>query len=502
MRSAAAAQIVRGRGIIGSVPRPLGALLVLVTVLGLTWALLVPPWQSPDETWQFAYAQRLGERFELPGDNPRLLSFSTSQSEADGAVHASALAFYPLQVRPTWSASAARTYERTSALSHPDAGNGGGYNAEASNPPLLYLYDDVAYIADSGGNAISRLYSMQIWNITLLLAATVGAWLLAGEVFGRRRILQLVCAAVVGLIPEETFMLTSVNPDAMLVASWTLATWMGARVINRRAPVRDVALLGAITAAAILAKATGYALVPATLVAVFVGFARRSPAQRRQGRIAVLTALGTLAAPVLAWVGYARAAGRPVVNTITSATPAAHHPFLITQFLSYLWQFYLPRLGFLTSFPTTSSGLAVYEIWIKQGWAVFGYADVGLPTWFYPIAGSFTALVAAVAIVLLVRLFIRRRGASLGLFAYFAVSLGGLLLLLHLSDYRSQINGNGVLLQGRYLLPVCALFGLAVALCVSRAPARLRASAAGTVIAGLLLTQVLSLATVAVTYYT
>ncbi len=48
-------------------PASLALLLVAVALLGITWALLNPAWQSPDEQWHFGYAQTLAERGALPG---------------------------------------------------------------------------------------------------------------------------------------------------------------------------------------------------------------------------------------------------------------------------------------------------------------------------------------------------------------------------------------------------------------------------------------------------
>src|SRR3712207_9244995 len=58
-------------------------------------------------------------------------------------------------------------------------------------------------------------------------------WLLAGELLGRRRGLQLVAAAVVGLWPMLVFLSSSVNPDAMLYATWSLTLWLGVSAIRR-----------------------------------------------------------------------------------------------------------------------------------------------------------------------------------------------------------------------------------------------------------------------------
>ena len=103
------------------------------------------------------------------------------------------------------------------------------------NPPLYYPYAAIAYLLDHGGTAFGRLYAMRIAGVLLLALTTLGAWLLAGEVFGRRRLPQLACAAVAGLMPMVTFMSTAVNPDALLITLWTLDLWLGARVINHRA---------------------------------------------------------------------------------------------------------------------------------------------------------------------------------------------------------------------------------------------------------------------------
>ena len=76
--------------------------------------------------------------------------------------------------------------------------------------------------------------------------------------------------------------------------------------------------------------------------------------------------------------------------------------------------------------------------------------------------------------------------------------LGG----LHLTEYRALISGNGAVIQGRYALPLIGLFGLAVALLVSRLPARWRGPVCGSLVGALMVLQILALATVAKVYYT
>jgi hypothetical protein len=478
--------------------RPPGSLvwlLAIVVIVGLSWALLVPPWQSPDEVQHFAYAQTLAESLRLPGGKGRPPA-STDQLIADAAVGASRGAFYPDSSPPNWSRADYDAYlAETHTRPGPSRTNGGGENPAGPNPPFYYLYADIAYLVDHGGTAFGRLYAMQIWGVLLLALSTLAGWLLAGEILGRRRLPQLACAAIVGLMPMQTFISTSVNPDAMMVTLWTFALWLGARVINRRARVTDAVALCAVTAAAILTKATSYALVPPVALALAVGWRRRPQQERRASARALAVAGLVLVAPVLGWLAAASALGRSAVNTIQ--TSSASHPFNIRQFVSYVWQFYLPRLPFQRSFRTTPE-LPVYAIWIRQGIGAFGWVSVGLPGWLYTAGAAAAGGIAIAAVALLTRI---RGRTRLALLAFLALALLALLGGLHLTDYRSIIAGQGGILQGRYLLPVVGLLGLAAGLIVARLPLKLAPTACGLVLASLLTLQAISLSSVLQAYY-
>ena len=109
----------------------------------------------------------------------------------------------------------------------PSRTDGGGPSTASGNPPFFYLVSGLGTWLDHGGTAFGRLYTERLLGVLLLLGTTVSAWLLAGEVFGRRRLPQLVCAATTSLLPMASFMSTNVNPDAMLILTWTVALWLG-----------------------------------------------------------------------------------------------------------------------------------------------------------------------------------------------------------------------------------------------------------------------------------
>jgi len=482
---------------LGSIPSPLAALAVCVAIFGVAWALVVPPFQAPDEIDHFGYAQSLATRLALPGDPRRPLGLSSDAALAVGTVGAANLAFQVQSVRPNWSPGDFAGY-LAKVQQHPSQSDGGGPNAQAVNPPLFYLYSDLAYWASGSDNLFGRLYAMRLWGVPLLMLTVLAAWLLAGEVLGRARLSQLVCAAVSGLVPMETFISTSVTPDALLVPLWTLALWLGARIIRRGLGRYDAIALGAVTAAAILTKATSYALLPGVLMALVIGWRLRASGERRAFLRRALGAMAALVLPVLAWLLLTRKLGRSAVNTVPAASGPAAPSFRVRGFVNYVWQFYLPHLP-RTHKLRLAMGLPVYSVWLRGGWGLFGWLDVPLPAWIYGILAACSAVMGLTGGWLLARL---RDPLRLRLAGFFVLVTLALLFGLHVTAYRSILAHQGPLLQGRYLLPLIGVFGLTVARAVGQAPGRWREVAAGGALAGLLVLQIVALATVTKMYYT
>jgi 4-amino-4-deoxy-L-arabinose transferase-like glycosyltransferase len=489
-------QVAPGRTVLRRLAPPRGLLLLLgiVAVIGVSWALIVPPWQSPDEVAHYGYAESLADNFALPGQ-PGQPGISSDQSVADSAVGASRGAFYPATSPPDWSRADYDAYLATVHGPDPPAkGDGSGPNPASQNPPLYYLYADIGYLLDKGGTAFGRLYAMRLVGVALLLTTTLAAWLLVGETLGRRRLPQLAGAAVAGMLPMVTFMSTSVNPDGLLIALWTMVLWIGARIINRRAQGTDVIAVCALAAAAILTKATSYALVPPIALAIVIGWWRRPAAERRAAVGPIAIGALALGAPVLAWLALARSLGGTAITTVGASTT---HAFNVRQFLSYVWQFYLPRLSFMVPFRTTPQ-LPVYDIWTRQGLGNFGWLDVFEPNWVYRAGAVIAGALAVAAAVIVGRRGLVRR---LPLLSFFALALVSLLGLLHISEYRVILAGGGQFNQGRYLLPVVGLLSLVVATVVRAVPGRVRTTACGLTLTALLVLQVISLTTIVQGYY-
>lgn len=457
-------------------------LMTAVLILAATWAALVPPWQVPDENSHFAYAQGLAERGERPKSDLRSSLYSSEHRLATDRANAEQTAFN-IATKPEWSRAAFERWQRDEAALPPGGrASGLGPNPAELNPPLYYAYASVPYLAATSGTIFDRLYLMRLWS-ALLLVVTVGAtWRLAGEVFGADPVRRLAAAGVAGLQPMVTFITAGVHPDGMLIALWSVVLWLGAAVIRRGpSPGRSAALVVA-TALAVATKPVSVALVPAVLLALAVGLRRRRGRTRESPLVLALACAGALAAMAVAALVALRLRGAPVDPRLTA---------------SYLWQFYLPALPGQKQF-SGFMGLPVYEVWLKTSWAAFGWFEVRFSEPVYLALAVVTAGVIAAALGAAWRHRARLDGAVV---AFCALAGLTLLLFLHAAEAASLTRGNGAISQGRYLLPLVSLGGLALAGALTLLPPARRVLGLAAALGGLVVLQVASLALVLGRFY-
>ena len=475
------------------VPPALGALMAVSLLLSVTWALVTPAFQAPDEQYHFAYVQSLAERQALPGDATRP-SFSSQMARAISGVNSDQVASQ-LEVRPEWSERAERRWQARDA--HAARDDGGGTNPASPYPPTSYAWEALGYAAASGGSLFDELLGARLMSALWLPLTVLGTWLLAGEVLGRRRVLQTAAAAVPALAPMVSFMTGAVSPDGMLYAVSTLALWLGVRAIRRDVPARDAVAFFALVAVACTIKTASVALLPAAALVAGLGvWARRhqrASAFRFGAAIVVplLLALGI-------WALAADLTDQSFAAQIVESTSPVADGSSVREFFSYVWQFYLPRTPIQYDYEFTAEGLPLISIWMTHGWAAFGWLEVRFWEWVYWVLGAVSVGIGIAAVAALVR---ARRRVDIRVAAFLALAALALLAGLHWTDYRQLEAGARGFMQTRYLFPLIGIFGLALAGALSLVPARRRAGAVGATIAALFAFDLLSLGLVLERFY-
>src|SRR5262249_54831583 len=158
-------------------------------------------------------------------------------------------------------------------------------------------------------------------------------------------------------------------------------------------------------------------------------------------------------------------------------SPSSLHPW---QFVSYLWQFYLPRLPGMDPMlgPKYGAGTA----WVNRFFGDFGWLEIPFPNSIYTELrwGSVLLLVLLAVGLVVCRDAVRRNWrVAVALVATVVLEL----LVLHVAAFEALLaNPGDPVLTGRYLFPLIAIWGLAVAAVAAIVPRILQAPAAAAIL--------------------
>jgi 4-amino-4-deoxy-L-arabinose transferase-like glycosyltransferase len=484
-------------------------LLFVAAIASVSWSLAIAPLGGPDEEAHVAYTQRIAETGAFPQKlerGPRLApelqgdrgGFSSElQAVLDrGLMWQMALKPY---IKPNGSSVEWQAYDRyVAALEDGGSSDGTGFQPAANNPPLYYLYTTIPYAIGDSRSLLTRMEFMRWAGIPLLLVVVAMTWLLVAELIPRPYWARTLATGVVAVHPVLTFISGVVNPDIALAALWSSFLWMGVRTVRYGPTLRRALVLGAIVAASALVQPRGLALGLPMVFALGLAFRRfktpwRTVVRWGGGALAISLVGVALFYWVLAVYGGDETSG-------WISTTANSSDFNVRQFLSYVWQFYLPPLKFMG--PMFGPPRGFEYVWVESFYGVFGQLDIWVPNWVYDrlYTASVWGLVILAVLLVLRSDALRRHRAEL---AVLVVTVVTLLAGLHYAAYRA-LQGNGAtdpILVGRYLFPIIPIFGLAVAFVCTSLPRRWGQYAGGLVLSSGVLLLVAGMGSAIVRYH-
>lgn len=474
-----------------AVPLSLALLLAVALVAGVAWCVVLPPLQGPDEASHFAYVQKIVETGSIPwrtGEPANPGHPYSTEVEVAGLCSGATGLMQNLAARaPASTLDEQACYAALNRLRHGARGDG-GYTSAEKNPPLYYLYESVPYLIFHNATFFTRSFAMRLANLPLLLALVCFTWLLSGELLlglPRGPALRALATAAVALNPQLTMMTATINPDVLLAMLWTAGLWLSVSILRHGlTPVR-AGWLVCVCVLAALTQGRGLPLIPvAGLTLVVAGWRLRRPSGYLAALAAGLIGLVALVGAVLL-VRYA------VNDDVTLDR--------VRGFGSYVWQFYLPRLGFMA--PSIHPGYGIRQVFIDRFLGTFAWLKVT----FSPATLDFLSRVAevlALAALIGVAVRWRRLARAPWLAVVLAVAAVGYLAMLHAVAYSSMLTlQSDPIITGRYLLPLLSLYGIGVALSLSWLPRALGAVLSGVLAAGLIVLQLSALAVLLERFY-
>jgi 4-amino-4-deoxy-L-arabinose transferase-like glycosyltransferase len=423
------------------------------------WSVISPPFQVVDESAHYAYVQRLAETGRLPSSGSE--NYPPAEERALYDLHNAAVLEHP-SVDTISTEAEQRKLEHDLAVPEKRTGSGGA-GVAASQPPLYYALETIPYALESGGTVLDRLVLMRLLSALMGGLTALFAYLFLREALPAAPWAWTVGGLGVALEPLLGVMSGSVNPDALLFAVSAALFYCLARGFRRGLTPKLAVALGAVCAVGFLTKLTFLGLLPGAVLGVVALCVREARTGRngdaRNAYHCLGLALAAGAGPSLLYVAVDLLSHRPAVGVLGNAVTLNHKSGSIFKELSYIWQFYLPRLPGMT--PDFHGFLPTRVYWFRGLVGIYGWLDAAFPRWVY----NFALIPTGLIVVLFARALVVGRRALGGRFieasVYAAMTLG-VLFIVGSDDYINKAPGEFA--EPRYLLPMLALWGLVLAL--------------------------------------
>jgi 4-amino-4-deoxy-L-arabinose transferase-like glycosyltransferase len=451
--------VSRLRRALGTVPRAAWICALLAVLNAVCWSLITPPFLALDEPDHFAYVQQLAETGRLP-------SSSNSEYAQEEQLALEDLRHVQVRFRPAGNPifSLAEQEKLESDLARPLSRVGpGGAGVATSEPPLYYALATIPYAIGSSGSILDQLELMRLLSALFAGVTALFVFLFLREALPKVSWAWTVGGLGVALGPLLGFASSTVNPDSLLFAISAAVFYCLARAFRRGLTQRSAIVLGVLTAAGLLTKLNFAGLAPGVALGLVL-------LTRREAKSSGASAYYRMLAPALA-IAVSPGVLYGLVNILSN-----HHTFgivsggatgltatrhSISGALSYIWQFYLPRLPWMHN--DFAGIFTTRQIWFRNVIGLYGWGDTAFPNWVYNLALIPIIAIAGLCIRALSqsRAALRARVPELLTYALMSV---GLLLLIGASGYLSFPSSAAEFTDARYLLPLVVLWAAILAL--------------------------------------
>jgi 4-amino-4-deoxy-L-arabinose transferase-like glycosyltransferase len=460
------------------VPRAGRVCFLLAFVNAAIWGVVVPPFQVPDEISHFGYTQYLAETGKPPPQGTRL-QYSPQEQLA-----LANLAFFSVVGRPQLRGiftTAENRALRAALATHPSPVGQGGSSAATNQPPLYYALEAIPYWLSPSHEILARLAFMRLLSALMAACTVLAVFLFLRELMPGSPWAWTVGALAVAFQPTFSFIAAGVHGDNLLFLASAVTFLLLLRAYRRGLTMPRALAIGAITAVGVLAKLTFIALLPGIGLALVLLAWRALPEGRARALKMLVAAVAVAAIPIALYallnvVAWHR--GSPTAGGVAGATNNAlpgGGVVTLHETLDYTWQLYLPRLWFMHH--TYFAEYPLWATWLDGSIGHFGWLDYTFPSWVYRDGQHLFYLLAALALLGLVRVRSAIR-ALLPIFICFGVMALGLLGAIGYAGIRYRLSTGTPFEQARYLLPLLPFYALFIVL-VARGVGRRWAPALG-----------------------
>lgn len=436
------------------------ALAAIVFVNAAAWAIITPAFNVPDEFAHYAYAETVA-RGDLPAKS--IPKGGIGNSYLPSSVLASLYTAVPIiqnkDARPPWTQAGEDRFEAEYQQTLDSKNEPYGLTPANSYSPLYYVPAALAIKVVPGDGVFGKLLTVRLYSALLVALTALLVVLLAAELLPSVWWFAPIAGLAVAFEPMFLHIGGGVSNDNLMVLLATATLYFLARMLRRGPTTALAAAAGASFALGYLAKPTTLGLAPAVALTFIILFFKGGTGERVKRFSSLAIGFGAFLAIFLLGAIFFGTAGSTGAS-INAGTAGAAHPASIFGGISYLWQWYLPRLPFMESvFPGSPP---VGGIYLRGFFANFNALDTFFAGWVYVLIGLILAALVGGATYA-----VYERRASLRerwpLVAMPITAVVGMMLFINVAGYLMYTQDGSIFAQGRYLFPIIGIFGSFVA---------------------------------------
>jgi len=418
------------------VPKLLKLLLIAVFFNALSWIVLIPLWQYPDEQAHFAQIQDTAELGKTPVGIDTSEEITVSEkifgTERDGFGN-NRYTYHP-EFNIDYSDADEGLFENYIESIDKSSRTNLVKKEATHNPSLYYFLGSLFHKVFGWGDLLTRVFALRIMSAILFLALVFAAYKIATLIF-ENKILQVVLPTLVAFKPMLVFASTGVLPDVLTNLLFTIIVYLSLKIllggINKKLTLRVfiIVLLGVFTRQQFLIS------LPIILVAVFYQlFKNRNQLQKYIFPAGATIASGVLLTFMIPQLGYLRnlafpEIGRPDWGLLFKESFIEHVKISLNQ---------------------------TYVQTLPWYWGVYRWLSFTLPPIVYQIINRFILFALLGVILKIVTAVFRRKITDLDKVLYFMIFSSFIYyVILIVWDYYFRLDhGFSFGLQGRYLFPL------------------------------------------------
>jgi hypothetical protein len=450
-------------------------MIVFLIALGVRfiWAVLIPPWQAPDEPDHYTYISHIVEQGAIPhppyppypGES---VEFTTSAGLTLFGQLSAAIANRAVPELPY--APISYNYEAARQYTAPHADRLSAAGGRATNyPPLYYLAEAIPYRLFQSQPIIARLFAVRCGSAVLGALSCLFAYLVGYEARRTRR-WGWALGLSTALMPMYVFITSTTNNDVAMDLGAAALIWLLVRLYRMEVVTGRFALIVGVVSGLTLFTKPGP--LPVVLAVGAVLFFKLFPLLNRTRRFSLgrLRVFGLYAAGGIAGYGpwvlfryhyfgdFSPGVGslihlfRPLTGLTDAAASAPADVGLANHLASPPLASAQYSVFDYLDLERHRGGAYFFWLFIKSFWGNFGWLDAPMPDRAFALIAAF-CFIGLIGLALQIALQANRRSMLLLLSG--VVLIQALFLFLGVDYYYGFARtGDAVGLQGRYFFPI------------------------------------------------